>query len=77
MTEQEIRSSTKPMLTCHDIAKCVGIANTRIRAQAQKDASKLGFPVCAAGNSVRIPRRAFIAWLDGNLVEKHEEGANA
>lgn len=65
MTLQEIRESSKDMLTVHDICKIVGIDQNRIMWQARENPNRLGFPVCVAGRTVRIPRKAFVRWMDG------------
>ena len=65
MTIDEIRTSTKDMLTPSDVAPILGCHPFAINTQVKNDASKLGFPVCLIGKRVKIPRRAFIAWMEG------------
>lgn len=69
MTIEEMRSSAAEFLTPKEAAEVIGCEPYNINVQAQADASKLGFPVCVIGTRVRIPRRAFLRWLDyGNPV---------
>ena len=65
MTYDEIKSSSKPMLTPADICPVLGCASYTINVQARQDASRLGFPVNVMGSRVRIPRLAFIRWMEG------------
>lgn len=64
MTIQEIEASTQEFLTPSDVAPVIGCNPYAINGQAQQDAAKLGFPVCVLGTRVRIPRRAFVHWLN-------------
>ena len=73
MTLDDVKNSNKSSLTISDICKVVGIRPDKLRYQALTDASKLGFPVCIAGNTVRVPRAGFLAWFEGiNL--SYQEG---
>lgn len=68
---EAIKAMTSDFITAADIAKIVGSDPQCIRAQAQQDKSKLGFPVVVIGRRVRIPRLPFIAYITG---EKSNEG---
>lgn len=63
MTLTEIRESHKTMLVPADVADVLECMPYSINTQAQTDPSKLGFPVCVMGNRVKIPREAFLYWL--------------
>lgn len=63
MTLQEIRESRKEMLVPTDVADILECMPYSINSQAQTDPSKLGFPVCVMGTRVKIPRKAFLYWL--------------
>lgn len=65
MNLEEIRSSTKDVLTPTDVAPVLGCHPYAINAQAKQDASKLGFPVCLIGTRVKIPRIGFLKWFYG------------
>ena len=70
MTLEEIRASEKVFLTPAEIATVSGSDPQAIRVQARKDAAKLGFPVCVIGNRTKIPRIAFLNWLEGRTEKK-------
>lgn len=63
MTLAEIRQSDAALLTASDVAEVLESDPQDIRQQAKEDPSKLGFPVCVIGSRVKIPRRAFLAFL--------------
>lgn len=68
MTLEEIRNSTKPLLTPRDVASALGLDEQGIRVQAHNNPDALGFPIMITGRSgraVRIPRIAFIRWMEG------------
>lgn len=65
MTLDEIRSSTKEVLTPADIAPVLGADPQDIRLQAKRNPERLGFNVAVIGTRVKVPRLAFIRWMDG------------
>jgi len=65
-TLDQVKANPRTYLTVEDIGTLVGIAPNTLRWQAQQDASRLGFPVCVAGETVRIPKGAFLDWLLGS-----------
>jgi len=65
MTLEEIRNSTKEMLTPADIAPVLGCDPQDIRTTAKVAPQMLGFPVCVIKTRVKIPRRRFVLWIDG------------
>lgn len=76
MTLEEMRASSETMLTPAQVAGVLGCAPYAINVQAKADAAKLGFPVCVTGTRVRIPRRAFLHWLEfGNTPMTKEASA--
>lgn len=69
MTFQQIRESTKNFLIPEDVAEVLGCKPYSINCQAKADPAKLVYPVCLMGSSVRIPRLAFIHWMQyGNAA---------
>ena len=66
ITLEEIKKLDREMITVSEVASVIGIAPTRISYQAKTDPSFLGFNVVVAGDTVRIPRLAFIAWMEGH-----------
>lgn len=71
MTLDEIRNSTKEVLTPADIAPVLGADPQDIRLAAKQRPNLLGFNVCIMGSRIKIPRRAFLNWLEGRC-----EGGN-
>ena len=65
MTLDEIRNSTKEVLTPADIADVLKADPQDIRLQAHRCPEKLGFNVAVIGTRVKIPRPAFIRWMEG------------
>lgn len=60
-----IRKSNKIMLTPVEVGPIIGCRPHNINLQVANDPSKLGFPVIKVGCNVKIPREAFLKWLDG------------
>ena len=84
MKMAEIRASQKDVLTPADVAEVLGCGQYGINIQAQQCPERLGFPVVMIGNRVKIPRLAFIHWMDyGRAIpekvleayEREKEGA--
>lgn len=65
MTLTEIKQSSKAFLNAEDIAPVLGCDPHSIRVQAHADPGKLGFPVTVLGRRVRVPRDAFIDFVEG------------
>lgn len=66
MTLAEVKAVPRTYLTMSDIGSLVGIRPDTLLFQARQDPSRLGFPVCVAGDTVRIPKGAFLDWLLGS-----------
>lgn len=69
MTVEEIRASTKEMLTPAEVAEVLGCDKYSINVQVSEDikngVNSLGFPTIKIGNRVKIPRRAFLKAIEG------------
>lgn len=65
MTYDEIRASTKEILTCAEVAPVLMANPATLHLQAIERPELLGFPVIVAGRRVKIPRRAFIRFMEG------------
>jgi hypothetical protein len=65
MTLDEIRNSTKEVLTPADIADVLNADPQDIRVAAKQCPERLGFNVTVIGTRVKIPRLAFIRWMEG------------
>lgn len=61
----KLKQMKEDFISAADVAPLLGVHPQSIRSQAQSDSSKLGFPVSVIGRRVRIPRAAFINWLEG------------
>lgn len=63
MTLDEIRNSTKDVLTPGDIAEVLNADPQDIRVQAQMAPEKLGFPVIIIKSRTKIPRVPFLRFM--------------
>lgn len=63
MTWEQILKSDKPMLTPRDVAGVMGCHPQAINELAKVD--RLPFAFMRSGNRTKIPRLAFIAWVQG------------
>lgn len=68
MTIDEIRASTKDMLTPSDVAPILKCNPYSLNIAARADIKALGFPASLIGTRLRIPRVGFLRWLDGREV---------
>ena len=64
MTLDEIRNSTKEVLTPADIADVLNADPQDIRVQARTAPEKLGFPVIIKSRT-KIPRLPFLRYMSG------------
>lgn len=67
MNVEELKGLEQDFLTPKDIAPCLGCTAYAINQQAAADAGKLGFPVVIVGKRVKIPRKAFIRFMEGEV----------
>ncbi len=65
MTVEEIRASEKTMLTPGDIAEVLMADPQDIRMTAREHPERLGFNVAVIGTRTKIPRVAFLRWMEG------------
>ena len=65
MTLDEIRNSTKEVLTPADIAGVLNADPQDIRVQARTAPEKLGFPVIIIKSRTKIPRLPFLRYMSG------------
>ena len=63
MTLDEIRSSTKEVLTPADIAEVLQADPQDIRVQARTAPERLGFPVIIIKSRTKIPRIPFLRYM--------------
>lgn len=64
MTLHEIESSDKDFLTPEDVREVLGCMPYTINLAAKEAPEKLGFAVSVMGTRVRIPRKAFLHWMN-------------
>lgn len=67
LTLDDIKAMDREMLTPTIVAKVIRCAPYYISLQARANPSALGFPVSVQGTRTRIPRRAFIRWMEGEI----------
>lgn len=67
MSVDEMKGMSADYLTPKEIAPCLGCTAYAINQQAAADAGKLGFPVIMVGKRVKIPRKAFIRFMEGEI----------
>lgn len=65
MTIKDLKSMTKEVITPDEAAKVLGCSSQYIRIAARENRQLLGFPVVLIGRRVKIPRVAFINFLEG------------
>lgn len=69
-TLDEVRASGRDVLTPADVAPGLGCDPHYIRVAARQCPERLGFPVVLIGNRTKIPRIAFIKFMEG--AEKND-----
>lgn len=65
MTLNEMREYDKDYLTPAQVATALGSDPQSIRVWARQNPIGLGFPVIRLGSRVKIPRIAFIRYMEG------------
>ena len=70
MTLDEIRNSTKEVLTPAEVAEVLGCDPQDVRVAARQRPDLLGFNVTVIGTRVKVPRLAFIRWMEGKRWER-------
>lgn len=66
MTLDEIRSLEREYLIPSEIAPILGVDAQDVRVAARQCPERLGFNVSVIGSRVKVPKRAFIRWMEGN-----------
>lgn len=74
-TLEDIKAMDREMLTPAIVSQVVGCDPHYIRIQARADPEALGFPVSVQGSRTRIPRRAFIKWMEVGLRDSYTHHA--
>ena len=69
MTLEDVRTLKKDTLPPAIVADVLDCDPQYIRIAARQCPERLGFPVARMGNRVKIPRLAFIRWMEGEKEE--------
>ncbi|MBQ9720999.1 MAG: hypothetical protein IJV64_09945 [Oscillospiraceae bacterium] len=64
-TMQELREMDADILTPYDISGVMGSDPATIRLSARQHPELIGYAFAFHGNQMKIPRKAFINWMDG------------
>lgn len=70
MTLNELREYPREFLTPAEVAPILGCDPQDIRVQARLAPERLGFNVAVIGTRVKVPRLAFIKWMEGERWER-------
>ena len=69
MTLDEIRSLDREYLVPVEVAPVLGCDAQDIRVAAKQHPERLGFNVAVIGTRVKVPKLAFLAWMEGGNHE--------
>ena len=75
LTLKDIKQMDKDIITPAEAAQVVGCDPQWIRLAAREKPEQLGFPVIIVRSRIKIPRMAFIKYMEGDLP--HESGGGA
>ena len=67
LTLQDIKQMDKDVITPAEAAQVVGCDPQLIRLEARERPENLGFPVIIVRSRIKIPRIAFIKYMEGDL----------
>lgn len=70
MTLQDIKQMDKDVITPAEAAQVVGCDPQQLRLTAREKPENLGFPVIIVRSRIKIPRVAFIRYMEGNLDQE-------
>lgn len=69
----EVKESHKDFLTPNDVAPILQAKAYNINLQARQHPELLGFNVCVVGTRVKIPRKGFIRFCEGERLGQTNE----
>ena len=75
MTLNDIKQMTKDIITPAEAAQVVGCDPQKMRLEARERPENLGFPVIIVRSRIKIPRVAFIKYMEGDLCRGAPDGA--
>ena len=70
MTLDEIKALDREYLVPREVASVLGCKPYSINVWARECPGELGFPVIKIGSRVKIPRRAFVGYMEGRFGEE-------
>lgn len=79
ITLNDVRLMEMDFITPDIVAKVLGCNPHYIRVAAANDPASLGFPLSRVGNRTKIPRLAFIHWMEtgtDGIRERKERNGN-
>ena len=65
MTWQEMKQSDKMFLTADDVSEVLNCDPQTLRLAVKEKKELVGFNCSMIGKTLRIPRQAFIKWVEG------------
>lgn len=65
MTLDEIKNIQREVLTPSEVASVIGCDGQDVRVAARTNPKGLGFPVICIGSRVKIPKAAFVTFMEG------------
>ena len=68
MTWEEIKASDRLILTAQDVAPVLNCDPQTLRLAVREQKDLIGFNCSMIGKTLRIPRLAFIRWMEGGEV---------
>lgn len=69
MTWEEIVASDELILTAQDVAPILKCDPQTLRISAKEQKDLIGFNCSVIGKTLRIPRKAFIRWMEGGETD--------
>jgi len=66
MTLEDIKAIEREYLLPREVAAVLGTDGQSIRICARQAPQRLGFPTICIGHRVKIPKSAFIRFMEGN-----------
>lgn len=65
MTLDDIKKIPDEVLTIAEVAPVLGMTQSRLREELKNSPENMGFAVIKYGQQIRIPKRAFIKFMEG------------
>ena len=67
MTLDDIRQLDREYLLPREVADILGTDAQAIRVWARANPEALGFPVIRVGNRIKVPKQAFLRYMEGRI----------